>query len=545
MRPSKSAGRRGPEGANGGVGRARSRDGHLAPCVLRVISESSRTPITVRLFYFLNSQYAEKTMTQSSTIAQNSGAPVQSGAAGASGSSNAPEVSLKRDVGLFGGISVLAGIMIGSGIFYIGGIVLERSGGNLGLALLVWCVGGLITLLSGICFAELGAMMPKAGGYYVYLREAYGERVAFMCGITNFFLSSAGSISALALAFAAAIASMTPMSELAQKGVALGSILVLSIINIRGIKFGSIVQIIFMVLKLLPIVLIIVCGLAMGDQDPQWFRFADPAAAPSISTILSMMAFAVLATLWAYEGWTNLNTIAEEIKNPKRNIPLALIGSIIGVAVLYVLFNYAVYKVVPYDLIVSMISERNFYLGTVAADTLFGTWGMVVVGAAMMLAIFNSLNGCIMVFPRMYYAMARDGALFEFLGRLHPTYRTPMNAQIASMVMAMILVCSRSLSELTSLVAICGLIFHGLAFASVIVLRRKYPTLERPYKVWFYPFSIILVLLFMVALIVNTVLKDPVTAALGLIVPLVGLAFYELVFRRRHEELVRQGKTNG
>ena len=106
-------------------------------------------------------------------------------------------IGLRREVGLFGGISVLAGIMIGSGIFYIGGIVLERSGGNLGLALLVWAVGGLITLLSGICFAELGAMMPKAGGYYVYLREAYGERVAFMCGITNFFLSSAGSISAL------------------------------------------------------------------------------------------------------------------------------------------------------------------------------------------------------------------------------------------------------------------------------------------------------------------------------------------------------------
>lgn len=160
-------------------------------------------------------------------------------------------IGLRREVGLFGGISILAGIMIGSGIFYIGGIVLERSGGNLGLALLVWAVGGLITLLSGICFAELGAMMPKAGGYYVYLREAYGERVAFMCGITNFFLSSAGSISALALAFAAAISSMVPMGELAQKAIALGSILLLTLINIRGIRQGSMVQNIFMVLKLL------------------------------------------------------------------------------------------------------------------------------------------------------------------------------------------------------------------------------------------------------------------------------------------------------
>ena len=158
--------------------------------------------------------------------------------------------------------------MIGSGIFYIGGIVLERSGGNLGLALLVWAVGGLITLLSGICFAELGAMMPKAGGYYVYLREAYGERVAFMCGITNFFLSSSGSIAALAVAFAAAISSMWHIDPTMQKVIAVSSIVLLSLINIRGIKLGSFVQNTFMILKMLPIVLILVCGLVMGTESP-------------------------------------------------------------------------------------------------------------------------------------------------------------------------------------------------------------------------------------------------------------------------------------
>ena len=335
-------------------------------------------------------------------------------------------VTLKRDVGLFGGISVLAGIMIGSGIFYIGAIVLQRAGMSLGLALLVWAIGGLITLLSGICFAELGAMMPKAGGYYVYLREAYGQRVAFMCGFTNFFLSSSGSIAALAVAFAAAISSMTPLSEMEQKAVALGSILLLSAINIRGIRFGSFFQNTFMVLKMLPIILILVCGLVMGEQSPDLFTM--PAETPSIGSILSMIAFAVLATLWAYEGWTNLNNIAEEIKDPKRNIPLALIGSILGVAVLYVLFNYAVYRVLPYDTIVSMVNDGNFYLGTAAAQSLFGSAGMIIVGSAMVLAIFNSLNGCITVFPRMYFAMARDGALFPSLAKLHPVYRTPINA---------------------------------------------------------------------------------------------------------------------
>ena len=178
------------------------------------------------------------------------------------------KTELRRDVGLFGGISVLAGIMIGSGIFYIGAIVLQRSGMSLGLALLVWLIGGLVTLMSGICFAELGAMMPKAGGYYVYLREAYGERVAFMCGFANFCLSSSGSIAALAVAFAAAISSFVPLGEITQKVIAISAILLLTGVNVCGIRFGSLVQNIFMILKMLPILLILVCGLVMGNESP-------------------------------------------------------------------------------------------------------------------------------------------------------------------------------------------------------------------------------------------------------------------------------------
>ena len=182
------------------------------------------------------------------------------------------KTEFKREVGLFGGISVLAGIMIGSGIFYIGGIVLLRCGMSLGLALLVWIIGGLITLMSGICYAELGAMMPKAGGSYVYLREAYGEKVAFMSGFSNFILGSSGSIAALAVAFSAAIASLMPESafagsELMQKGFGIIMVLILTAINIFGIKLGSTVQNIFMVLKMLPIALILICGLVMGTES--------------------------------------------------------------------------------------------------------------------------------------------------------------------------------------------------------------------------------------------------------------------------------------
>ena len=359
-----------------------------------------------------------------------------------------------------------------------------------------------------------------------------------MCGFANFCLSSSGSIAALAVAFAAAISSFVPLGELTQKAIAITAILLLTGVNLCGIRFGSLVQNIFMILKMLPILLILVCGLVMGNESPDLTYF--PGEMPSIPELCSMVGFAVIATLWAYEGWTNLNNIAEEIKNPKRNIPLALIGSITGVALLYVLFNYAVYRVLPYDTIVNLVNGGDFYLGTHAANELFGSAGMIIVGTAMILAIFNSLNGCIMVFPRMYYAMARDGALFKSFAKLHPVSRTPINAQIASAIMAIILVSSRTLSELTSLVAVVGMIFHGMTFFSVIVLRRKYPTLERPYRVWLYPFLVIIICCVMIGLIVNTVTKDPVTAALGLLVPLFGLGLYELFFRKQHDALENQ-----
>lgn len=162
-------------------------------------------------------------------------------------------------------------------------------------------------------------MMPKSGGVYLYLREAYGERLAFMCGFANFTLGNSGSIAALAVAFAAALSSMVPLDEWTQKSIAVGLVVLLTAVNIRGIKAGSTVQSIFLVLKMLPIVLILFAGLFMGTESPD--LFAMPAETPSLMNILSMVGFAVIATLWAYEGWTNLNVIGEEIRNPKRNIP--------------------------------------------------------------------------------------------------------------------------------------------------------------------------------------------------------------------------------
>lgn len=441
----------------------------------------------------------------------------------------------RREIGLFGGISVLAGIMIGSGIFYIGGIVLQRSDMSFGLSLLVWLVGGLVTLMCGVCYAELGAMMPKAGGSYVYLREAYGERTAFVSGFSSFILSSSASIAALALAFAGALATVLPIGPMAQKALAIGTVLALTFVNLRGIRFGAAVQNTFMVLKLLPIGLIMVAGLFFGQQSPD--ILAMPQELPSLTSYIPVVAFAVVATLWAYEGWTNLNSVAEEMRNPRRNIPLAIIGSIVGVMFLYVLFNYSIFRVLPAETIASMVSSGNFYLGTAAAESLFGSYGGMLVASAMILAIFNSLNGCVMVFPRVYYAMARDGAMVRALGELHPTYRTPVNAILASAAISCALILARDLSSLTSLVAVSGIIFNSLTLYSVVILRRRMPTLERPYKVWCYPWLIYAVLAVMAALLASTIIEDPVTAALNIIVPAASLVIYQIFFRRSVEEV--------
>ncbi len=285
-----------------------------------------------------------------------------------------------------------------------------------------------------------------------------------------------------------------------------------------------------MVLKMFPILLIMICGLVFGNQQVNvHITFSSNM---NMISILGMIAFAMIATMWAYEGWTNLNGIAEEIKHPQRNLPLAIILSICGVTFVYVAFNFAIYRVLPLETIHQLINEDNYYLGSAVADVLFGSWGKIIVGVAMILAIFNALNGCIMVFPRNYYAMAKDGAFIKSIGILHPKYKTPVHALIASAMVSSILIFSRDLSQLTSLVAIVGIIFNALIFYAVIILRNKYPTMHRPYKVWAYPITIILVLCVMIGLIINTFMEDPITSMIGFIVPLIGCVIYQWLYAK-------------
>lgn len=438
------------------------------------------------------------------------------------------ETELSREISLFGGVSILVGIMVGSGIFYLGSYVFMFAGNSQGLALLAWVVGGIVTLISGLCYAELGAMMPRAGGSYVYLREAYGKSVAFMSGFSSFILGSSGSIAALALAFATILNNFVAINEATQKGIAILVIVLLTVANYYGVKFGSWIQNLFTVAKLVPILIILGLGLFLGNHSPDLSINVD--ASVDIMGLISMVAMGVVATLWAYEGWTNLNNVSEELKNPKRNLPLALVIAIFFVMILYVLFNFAIYRVLSFQEIVDAIADGNLFLGTAVANRLLGGFGSTLVGLGMLISVFGATNGCVMVFPRLYYAMAKDGLFFRRVGEINPTTKTPANAILLSAFVSIILVFFRNLNQLTSLVVLQGLIFNGLIFFSVIIFRRTLPNIERPYRVWGYPVVPIVATLVMVGLLVNTLMtSDFNNSLLSLLIPAAAYLIYRFI----------------
>lgn len=439
----------------------------------------------------------------------------------------------KKEISLFGGISILGGIMIGSGIFYIGSYVLMRSGMSLGLALLSWVIGGIVSLLGGICYAELGASDPSAGGSTVYLNKAYSPLVGFLSGFSSWLISGPGSIAGLAIALPTALTNLFPMNDFLIKIIAVSLIIGLTAVNYVGVKSGSIVQNLSMVAKLVPIGIILVLGLIYGDVKPD-LSLTPVTGDASFGSIIGMVAFAVVATLWAYEGWTNLNTVAEEVKNPKRNLPLAIIIAIVSITLIYTLFNYSIYKVVTFSEIETQLANGNFYLGTYAAQKLLGNTGQLLVVIAMVTAMFGSLNGCILAFPRMYYAMSNEGSFFNSFKNLHPKYKVPHVPLMVQAVISIILVLLRDLNQLTSLVVFSGMLFNTLSVFAVFVYRRKFPDLERPYKVFLYPFTVALTVLIFIGLLFNTLIEDPITSLIGLSVPALGVLFY-IYFNRRNK----------
>ncbi|WP_130891289.1 APC family permease [Fusobacterium ulcerans] len=418
------------------------------------------------------------------------------------------EKGLKKELGLFHAVSIVGGIMIGSGIFYVSTFVLQRSGMSPGFAILAWLIAGLMSLMAALCYAELGTSIPKSGGTYTYISEAFSPAAGFAMGLTDFFISQSGSISALAVGFATYFSTIVGLTDIQIKIMAIVMILVLSGINMLGIKKGGNVQGIFMVAKLVPIVLIIILGLAMGDVNNPMTMV--PGEGKSIVTAF---ALSIVAALWAFDGWSSVYIVSEELKNPKKDLPKAVTIGVIGVTLIYILFNLALLKTLP---VVDIAS--NDAPAALAATNLIGKSGGLLVTIGALLAIFGSCNGCILAYPREYYAMARDKRFFSVFAKINPKTGTPINAQIATAIISSLLILFGTFEQLTALVAFCAWIFYTMGVSSVFVLRKKYPNLPRPYKVIGYPFLPIITIVLSLVVLIATLYEDPKNSVIGVVI---------------------------
>jgi len=442
---------------------------------------------------------------------------------------------LKREITLFGGVSILSGIMVGSGIFFIGSYVFIRTDYSIGLSLLAWLLGGIITLFYGLIYAELGTMMPEAGGYYIYLKKAFGKPIAFMSGFTNFILASSGSIAALAIAFSLVLHNILStlfgfgIPGLVQILIAATMIVLLSLFNFLNVRISTNLLKVFLVLKAIPIFVVLASGLFFGTQSVDLSLSLNGA---SIFSFLATMGFAVIATFWAYEGWTNLNNVAGEIKNPSRNLPLSLIISILSITALYVLYNYSLVNVLSINDIQGMIATGEIYLGIPAAMAVMGSAGMYLVMVTMLISIFGALNATIMAFPRVYYAMSKDGVLFEKFSEVHPKHKTPTFAIAGSGAMAIILLVF-GLDDLISLIAFGALVFNTLIFIGLFIFRVREPEKERPYKVWLYPYLPAFTILITIGLLVAMFVESIVPSLIGTGIIVASLPVYYIIERMK------------
>jgi APA family basic amino acid/polyamine antiporter len=416
-------------------------------------------------------------------------------------------------------VLIVVGTTIGSGIFTVPGAVLRQSGGDLGIALVVWVVGSVLALLGALTFGELGAMLPDAGGSYVYVREAFGALPAFLLGWTLFLAINTGSTATLAVAFANYLGELVPLGPLAYKVASVAMIAVVTAVNIRGVRQAATVQNWSTALKVGAIFALAIAGFVLGDglHRPDTKVFTTPITVASFSAA----GVGLLGVLWAYEGWQNVTNSAGEAADPQRTFARGIGLGTAALVVIYLTANAGYVAAVGPSGVAA--SDR------IAADVvhaLFGPAAAKLVTLVILVSIFSAANGLALTGPRMYFAMARDGVFFRSLAEVHPRFGTPALAVAASAAWAAVLALSGTFEQLFTYVVFASWIFAALAAASVFVLRRRRPDLPRPFRVPGYPWTPALFIAAAGAVVVNTVVARPVQAVIGLGIVATGLPAY-------------------
>jgi APA family basic amino acid/polyamine antiporter len=439
---------------------------------------------------------------------------------------------LPRVLGSSDLILLTLGSTIGSGIFIVPATVLRLTGGQLGVALLVWVVGGILSFLGALTYAELAAMKPESGGLYVYIRSAFGGFVAFLYGWALFFLIASATVATLAVAFASYLRQLTPLAPWATKVVADAMIVAIAAINVFGTRRSANLQNWTTAIKVGAIVIMSMVLLVRGNG-----LSATSLALPSIDvSALMAMGAAMLGVLWAYEGWQYTTFSAGEVIDPQKNFPR---GIIVGTATLigiYILANVA--YVAALGLERSATSER---IAAEAVAEILGPNAGKLITVAILIAMFSAANAIVLCGTRVYFAMAQDGVFFKRMAAVHIRWKTPAFAITANCVWAAILAATGTFEQLLTYVVFTGWAFYALGAASIFYYRREEPNATRPFRVPGYPWTPVLFILTSAAIVLNTVILRPGQAAVGIGLTLLGAPTYWLW--RRNKTRASAGRT--
>jgi amino acid transporter len=456
--------------------------------------------------------------------------------------------SLLRALGPWTAVAVTAGSIIGSGVFKKPQAV-AQSIPYFELAAVAWILGGILALLGALALAELGAMLPRAGGSYVYLKDGYSPIWGFLWGWVEFLILRTGSIAALATIFSESLASILrstrPLAEWEETGLTIAVIAALAVVNVIGVRWGGLVQNLTTWLKVGSLAAIGLLPFLLGEANftlitpfpttPGSYvtQLQDAWTSGAAGTLLSTLGglavrfgAAVLGVMWAYHGWMNLSTLGEEVRDPQRNVPRALLIGVAIVMAVYLAANLAYAVVLPQQ---TMADDQQVKIVAVSfAEQVFTSWGPYAmdlaakaVAAAIMISVFGALNANILIGPRTYFALGRDGLFPRFLGQVQPYFRTPALAIVTQAAWAIALVLGsaairkegeRAFDTLTNFVMLAAIIFETMVIASIFRFRALHPEWERPYRCWGYPWVPMIYVLVLAGMLVVTVIDQPLKA---------------------------------
>jgi len=446
-----------------------------------------------------------------------------------------PERSLVRKLGAWDATLITIGSVLGSGVFITTGDI-ARSLPHAGLILLVWLVGGVVTLAGALTYAELGAMFPRAGGQYHFLKEAYGPLWGFLFGWAAFFVIMSGGIAAIAVGFGEYLGAFLPFFSTGHVlfSMPLGAsvqwtvnggqlagalaIVFLTFVNYLGVREGAGLQNLITIAKVGSLLGLGVLGILVSPRVGAVAQIAAPLPA---GNLIAAFGVGMIAALWSYDGWYAVSNLAGEMKNPSRDLPVGIVSGAIAITLLYTLVNVVYVRALS----VAEMSATG-RIGEAAAQSLFGPLGGRLMTAAVLVSVFGCLSATILFAARIYLPMAQDGSFFPSLAKIHPRYATPAACLVAQGVWATLLTFSGSYEQLYTYVIFAVVFFHAATATGVFVLRRTRPDAPRPYTTWGYPWVPALFILSSVALFANTVIERPVESLIGTLFLCLGLPAY-------------------